>query len=149
RELAVTGPARITREFALDEYPVFLRAGALVPLNVSRDYTGLGDRASAGFRTWLVNPDADGRFTLWHPETHPDPQATTVTMRAGDTLRIAFAGRAERHLLRVITARAPRRVICDGRELAEGAGWNFDAARGALVIRSPDAKSAKYEISWR
>lgn len=149
RESAVAGPARITREFPLDEYPVYLRAGALVPLNVSRDYTGLGDRASAGFRTWLVNPDADGRFTLWHPETHPEPQATTVTMRAGDVLRIDFTGRAGRHLLRVITARAPRRVVCDGRDLAEGVDWSFDAARGALVIRSPDATAAKYEISWR
>ncbi|MEY4004799.1 MAG: hypothetical protein RLZZ221_895 [Verrucomicrobiota bacterium] len=145
----VAGPARITREFPLDEYPVYLRAGAVVPLNVSRDYTGLGDRASAGFRTWLVNPEADGRFTLWHPETHPDPQSSTVTMRAGDVLRINFTGRAEHHLLRVITGRAPRRVVCDGRDLAEGSGWNFDAARGALVVRSPDATAAKYEISWR
>jgi len=148
KQPAIAGPSRITREFPLDEYPVYLRAGALVPLNVSRDYTGLGDPASAGFRTWLINPDADGRFTLWQPESHPDPQSTTVTMQAGDVLRIDFTGRAERHLLRVITARAPRRVVCDGRDLAEGSGWNFDAARGALVIKSPSVSAARYEISW-
>ena len=146
---AMQGPARISREFPLDEYPVFLRAGALVPLNVARDYTGLGDRASAGFRTWLVNPGADGRFTLWHPETHPVPESTTVTMREGNPLRITFSGRAEPHLLRVITALPPARVARDGRELADGAGWSFDTTRGALVIRAAAGTASSYEITWR
>ena len=146
---AIKGPARISRDFPLDEYPVFLRAGALVPLNVTRDYTGLGDPASAGFRTWLINPDADGRFTLWQPESHPDPQSTTVTMQEGNPLRIAVSGRAEPHVLRVIMAEQPARVTRDGRELAEGADWSFDAPRGALVIRPAAGINSSYEITRR
>ena len=134
-EAPVAGPVSLTREFPLDEYPVYLREGALVPLNVTRDYTGLGDRESAGFRTWLVNPGADGRFILWHPETHPEPESTTVAMTGGDPLRIKFSGRREPHLLRVIAGQRPRSVVLDGRELTEGAEWTFDQTRGALIIQ--------------
>ncbi len=149
KESPLVGPRKISREFPLDEYPVYLRAGALVPLNISRPYTGLGDRDSAGFRTWLINPGANGRFTLWHPETHPDPESTTVTLTNGEPLRIEFAGRREPHLLRVIAAQRPRSVVCDGRGLAEGSDWEFDAAHGVLVVRTREYAAGAYEISWR
>ncbi len=51
------GPAEIPREFPLDEYPVFVREGAVIPMKVSRPYAGFGDGGSAGFTTWLVYPD--------------------------------------------------------------------------------------------
>jgi len=70
-------------------------------------------------------------------------------MREGNPLRITFSGRAEPHLLRVITARGPARVVRDGRELAEGADWNFDESRGALVIRAASSITSTYEITWR
>ena len=143
------GPARITRDFPLDEYPVYLRAGALVPLNVTRDYTGLGDRASAGFRTWLIHPGADGRFTLWHPESHPEPEATTVKLTAGDPVRVDLSGRGEPHLLRVLVPRAPREVTRNGIALAPGADWTYDAARGTLVVVGREAGPARYAIAWR
>src|SRR5438552_10699105 len=38
------GPAAVTRDFPLDEFPVFVREGAVVPLKVKRPYTGLGDQ---------------------------------------------------------------------------------------------------------
>ena len=145
----LAGPVRLTREFPLDEYPVYLREGALVPLNVTRDYTGLGDRESAGFRTWLVNPGADGRFTTWHPETHPKPESTTAAMTGGDPLRIKFSGRREPHLLRVIAGQGPRSVVLDGRELTEGAEWTFDQTRGALSVRTRDYAQGEYVIRWR
>jgi alpha-D-xyloside xylohydrolase len=148
-EASLAGPVRLTREFPLDEYPVYLREGALVPLNVTRAYSGLGDRESSGWRTWLVNPGADGRFTLWHPETHPEPEATTVSMTAGDPLRVTFSGRREPHLLRVITGNRPRSVVRDGRELAEGADWSFEQERGVLVVRTRDYERGEYRISWR
>lgn len=144
-----TGPARISREFPLDEYPVYLREGALVPLNVSRGYSGFGDRDSAGFRTWLINPGADGRFTLWHPETHPDPHSTTVTMSAGEPLRVMFSGKHEPHLLRVIAGGRPRSLTRDGHELMEGTDWSFDASAGALVVRAREYERGEYRIYWR
>ncbi|MDW8310414.1 MAG: glycoside hydrolase family 31 protein, partial [Verrucomicrobiales bacterium] len=59
------GPGQITRSFPLDEYPVFLREGAIVPLNVTRPYTGFGDTNTAGHVTWLIYPARESAFTLW------------------------------------------------------------------------------------
>jgi alpha-D-xyloside xylohydrolase len=145
---SVQGPATITREFPLDEYPVYLREGAIVPLNVARAYTGLGDRDSAGHRTWLIEPGASGRFTLWHPESHPQPESTTVTMEAGPTLRITFAGKHEPHLLRVRAEAAPRSVRRDGKLLGAGGDWRYDGAQQALVIRTREYERGEYEIAW-
>jgi len=50
------GPGQITRDFPLDEFPVFVREGSIVPLKVTSGYTGFGDRGSAEFTTWLIYP---------------------------------------------------------------------------------------------
>lgn len=145
----ITGPAQITRSFPLDEYPVFIREGAIVPLNVSRHYTGFGDTNSTGHVTWLMYPAGEGAFTLWHPDTHPNPEATTVRVRSGDAaLQIEFSGRHTPHILRIHAARRPAAVRLDGQPLREGEEWTFDSGAERLVIRRHDAPAARYEVTW-
>jgi alpha-glucosidase (family GH31 glycosyl hydrolase) len=143
------GPAAITRQFPLDEYPVFIREGAVIPLKVTRDYTGFGDRDSAEFTTWLIYPDGKSQFTLWHPKTHPKPEQTAVTVDNNTTLKIEFTGRQEPHLLRIHSERTPSRVLLDGEDLAEGAAWKFDAGQERLIIQTRVYDHGRYEISWR
>ena len=95
------GPQQLTRDFPLDEFPVFVRDGAIVPLKVTRPYTGFGDQDSADFTTWLIYPKGQGEFTLWNPETHPKPKSTTVKVDSGPLLKIAFSGKHAPHVLRV------------------------------------------------
>jgi len=142
----VSGPAEIRREFPLDEFPVYVREGAVIPLKISRPYTGFGDTNSTGFTTWLVYPDGKSRFTLWHPESHPKPENTTLTVDSGPTLKLEFSGKREPHILRIFTPTKPARVALDGAELAEGEGWQFDAARHRLIIRTRDYAQGSYEI---
>lgn len=142
------GPATITRDFPLEEYPVFLRDGAIVPLKVTRDYTGLGDRASADLTTWLVYPAGTNSFTLWYPETHPDPEPTTLWMETSDTvLKLEFSGRRSPHLLRVFATRAPTSVKLDGWELAPET-WHYDAVRRMVIIRTREYQQGRYELRW-
>lgn len=146
----IHGPVQLTRDFPLDEYPVFVRDGAVVPLNVSRPYTGLGDRDSAGFRTWLIYPNGSAEFTLHHPETHPEPETTSVRVdaRAG-LLRIRFSGKQEPHILRIRTDKKPATVTRDAEPLVEGAEWTFDPAAGRVVIPTRSYTGGAYEIGWR
>lgn len=143
------GPATITRNIPLDEYPVFVREGAVIPLKVTRAYTGLGDRESADFTTWLIYPAGKSQFTLWHPESHPQPKQTTVTVAAGANLTIEFSGQPEPHLLRIHAPRPPAKVIRDNQPLTEGEAWRYDAARASLNIRTREYQNGRYEISWR
>ena len=140
------GPAELKREFPLDEFPVFVREGGVIPLTVTRSYTGFGDTNSAGFKTWLIYPGGNSQFTLWHPETHPKPEKTTVTVQTGQSLKIEFSGRREPHILRVFSTAKPARVVLDGSELTEADSWQFDAARERLIIRTRDYAQGRYEI---
>jgi alpha-glucosidase (family GH31 glycosyl hydrolase) len=140
------GPGELTREVPLDEYPVFVREGALIPMRISRPYTGLGDTNSENYITWLIYPGRNSQFTLWHPDSHPRPEQTMVAMTSGQPLKIEFAGRKNPHILRIFKPLKPQRVVLDGTELVEGATWWHDAGRQRLTIKSPDYASGRYEI---
>lgn len=49
--------------------PVFLKLGAIIPMEVERDYTGHGTRESAGSLTLLVYPSGTSTFRYYDDET--------------------------------------------------------------------------------
>jgi alpha-glucosidase (family GH31 glycosyl hydrolase) len=143
------GPVQLTRQFPLDEFPVFVREGAVVPLKVTRSYTGLGNNDSAEFTTWLIYPHGKSEFTLWHPENHPNPEKTTVKVDFNKSLRIEMSGKHEPHILRVFSKEKPVTITLDGESLAEGDAWAFDANGEKLVIKTRNYSNGRYEISFR
>lgn len=142
------GPQQLTRNFPLDEFPVFVRDGAIVPLKVTRPYTGFGDKDSADFTTWLIYPNGRSEFTLWHPETHPNPEATTLKVDAGPTLQIEFDGKHEPHILSIVTPNKPAAITLDGEILPEGRAWNFDGVQQRLIIKTRVHTNGTYVITW-
>ena len=66
--IVIDGPAKIEREFPLDEYPVYVREGAIIPMDIKRDYTGIGNKDSEGYLTLLIYPDGKNEFTVHHPD---------------------------------------------------------------------------------
>lgn len=143
------GPQQVTRDFPLDEFPVFVRDGAVVPLKVTRPYTGFGDQNSADFTMWLIYPNGKGEFTLWHPETHPKPEATTVKVDSGLSLKIEFSGKHAPHILRIFAKEKPASITLDGQVLLEGDSWKFDAEARRIIIKTRDYAEGKYAVSWR
>ncbi|MSU49986.1 MAG: hypothetical protein EXS37_13025 [Opitutus sp.] len=143
----LAGARPVTRDFPLDEFPVFVRDGAIIPLKVTRPYTGFGDRDSAEFTTWLIYPRGRNSFTLHHPETHPKPGQTTVIVDAGDQLRINFSGEKQAHLLRILAKVKPASVTLDGKAVREGDGWRFEANDHRLIITTRDYVHGAYVIS--
>lgn len=143
------GPSEVKRDFPLDEFPVFVRDGAVIPLRVTRSYTGFGDQDSAAFTTWLIYPHRKTEFTLWHPESHPKPEKTTVTVEFNDSLKIGFTGKHEPHILRVLTRQKPSAITLDGKHLVEGEAWTFDPKAQRLIIKTRDYEGGSYLVSWR
>ena len=140
------GPRQLTRDFPLDEFPVFVRDGAVIPLKVTRPYTGFGDRDSADFTTWLIYPNGQSEFTLWHPESHPEPEATTVKVVSGQGLKIEFKGKHEPHILRILVDKEPSDISLDGHHLPEGEGWRFDTDTRRVIIKTRDYAEGAYLI---
>jgi alpha-D-xyloside xylohydrolase len=143
------GPTQITRRFPLDEYPVFIREGAIVPLRVSRAYTGLGDKDSAEFLTWLIHPGGRSEFTVYHPDAHPTLESTKLTVDCGQALTIRISGKRVPYILRIFAERKPTSVVLDGRKMQEGESWIFAPDLRRLIIKSSEAAGEEYVVSWR
>jgi alpha-glucosidase (family GH31 glycosyl hydrolase) len=151
-EEVVSGPTQLQRNFPLEEFPVFVRDGAVLPLKVSRPYTGFGDTNSAAYTTWLVYPEGTSQFTLWHPESHPQPEKTTLKLdnryRGEISFSLEFSGKHDPHILRIHSRSKPERIVLDGHDLLEGRAWSFDAAQQRLVIKTQDYTQGRYEILY-
>jgi len=142
----IEGPATFTRDFPLDEFPVYIRDGAIIPLDVKRAYTGLGDRDSEGLLTLLIYPTAAvNTFTVHHPDGSGQT-AVTTTSTSAEGHQIALEGVVPRHILRVFSGWKPAAVRLDGQEpMEEGREWSYDEKAKLVVIRSRESGS-RYEL---
>lgn len=140
------GPATIDMIVTDDRYPVFIRSGSIIPLNVVNDHGGHGTKASAGFTTLDIYPDPAraAAFSLWDASG----EATRLTAAlTADRLAVGVhGGAARKYVLRALTAKRPGAVQIDGSPLATSA-WRYDAADHRLwittdVIRDADVVAA-------
>lgn len=141
REVLV-GPRTLTRRFELDEFPVYVRDGSVLPLEVRRSYTGFGDASSSNLVTWAVWPRGTHHFEVRHPEGSGQ---TRLTVESGPTLRLSLSGVPKAHRLRIHRSSAPQEVRCDG-ELLSPEAWRYDAARQHLWITRRQPGNNRYEI---
>ena len=59
------GGTEITREYSIVESPIFIKSGAIIPLEINTDVTGIGDESFAGKTVVLIYPDGKSKF-LYH-----------------------------------------------------------------------------------
>ena len=138
-------PITFEREYPLDEFPVYVREGAIIPLNVERGYTGLGNEGNKGAITWLVYPGVDHQFTVHHP----DKSGSSTVAMANFTDRIEFSLKEMKKpsIFNVRLEQKPSSLNFNGKELVESVDFWYDTAilrltakitvvnDGVLVIR--------------
>lgn len=123
----------LERDFPMEEFPVFVKEGAIIPLNIKRKYTGLGDSTSEGFVTILIFPNAMNAFTYYDPRTNQD---TKISYRTEKTdLRISIEGKKIPHILRIHSSKPPKNIMLDGQELAR-ASWIYDKQLQKVIIKT-------------
>lgn len=117
----------------LERMPLFVKQGAIVPLEVEDDSTGLGDATSKGKLTVLWAP---GTGASTFPLRELDDSATTLSAN-GNELMLSRAVRPV--VLRVLTATAPSRVEVGG------AMKGFTMSNGFVVVPL-DASTAEVRV---
>lgn len=140
----ITGPATFERQYPLDEYPVYIREGAIVPLNVSREYTGIGNMHSTGYLTWLIYPDGNQHFTVHHPDT--SGSTSLVVQDNPDNTIITLEGLHKPHILRINMAAKPKKVELDNSVLMDSVNYTFDEKLKKLIIKTVCYSIGKYKI---
>jgi len=140
----INGPAKIEREFPLEEYPVYIKEGAIIPLNVKRSYTNLGDETSEGYVTLLIYPDKKSEFTLHHPDKNG---STTINVLNGqEKINISLSGKKVPHILRVHLKNKPQKVELDNRLIHDPTDYTFDENQQKLIVKTQEYQSGNYTI---
>lgn len=139
------GPSTTRRTYPLEEAPVYIRDGAIIPLNVSRSYTGYGDAESKGFVTWLVYPAGNTEFEMVHAD---GSGKTRLESRMSSQLTLQISGVHKPHILRVHMIFPPLKVQLDMKALEEGLDWTYDRDRAKLIIRTKDYAEGKYVVDY-
>lgn len=87
------GGQRVEREYTLDEFPLFVRAGSIVPLGPVVEHTGQRPDAPWEIR---VYPGADGSFTLYEDDgetyRYERGERATTALRWDDARRTLHVG---------------------------------------------------------
>jgi len=140
----VQGPVTFEKEFPLDEFPVYIREGAIVPMNVTRGYTGIGDKSSDGLLTLLIYPEGNSEFTVHHPD-----KSGSTSVKVEDhpgQMTVSLEGIHKPHMLNIKLSAKPKKVELDNAVLADSVSYNFDEKRRKLVIRTKSYLIGKYTI---
>ncbi|HEU5402182.1 MAG TPA: TIM-barrel domain-containing protein [Terriglobales bacterium] len=155
------GPAKLERTFALNELPVYVRAGAIIPMEPKMEHT---DQKPLDPLILEIYPGAngkarvyeDGENTLGYKKTEYTFTPVTYTEKGEDVrVRISavegsFPGMlTERsYEARFVMSWPPEQVMWNGQPLGKAAdenaiGWRYDGDTMTLIVRTPKAKTSE------
>lgn len=126
------------REYPLDEFPVYIREGAIVPLNVQRSYTGLGSEANKGSLTWLIYPGKDNQFTVYHPDKGGSSKVSMTNHP--DRIELNLNEMKMPSVFNIRMEQKPSKLIFDGNELTYPCDYIYDAEKLRLTVKITRAK---------
>jgi len=140
----IKGPLTFVRDFPLDEFPVYIREGAIVPMNIKRDYTVIGDKNSEGYLTFLIYPDGKNEFTVHHPDKSGSTAVKVEDQK--EQMTISLEGVHKSHILNIHLAAKPKEVELDETILSDSFNYKFDEKRSKLIIKTGNYTTGKYTI---
>jgi alpha-glucosidase (family GH31 glycosyl hydrolase) len=140
----INGPLSFRRDFPLEEYPVYIREGAIVPMNIERSYTGLGTEANKGSLTWLIYPGVDNQFTVFHPDN--SGSSTVIMVNHPETIDITMKDTKKLSILNIHLDQQPKRVSFDQMELSDSIDYKYDLQKSKLIVRFSEIKDGVLTI---
>mgnify|MGYP001405830881 CR=1 FL=1 len=97
--------------FSLDEFPVFIRKGAIIPMNVTNDETGFGTELSKNYTTVAIYPQqGEKKFGLYEEK---EKGAMIAYSKDKDSLNISCTPTKRSLLFRVYGEPTPQMVESD------------------------------------
>jgi alpha-glucosidase (family GH31 glycosyl hydrolase) len=140
----IEGPSTFHMEFPLEEYPVFVREGAVIPVSIKRSYTNIGDTLSDGYLTFLIYPDKVSSFTVHHPDK--SGSTTIHAENKNEKIIISLTGVKIPHILNIHFDKKPVKIELDGQILSEKENFSFDGSKHKLKIRTIKYGQGNYTI---
>jgi len=142
----IEGSSSFTQKFPLDEYPVYIREGAIIPMDIKRSYTGIGSEDDDGFLTFLVYPEqGSNSFEVFREKE----KSTKLSYQMeNEVLSVELDGKKCPHILNILTENQAVKVELDGDQLIEGTDFEYLPTAKKLRIRTTNYKKGNYKISF-
>jgi Glycosyl hydrolases family 31 TIM-barrel domain/Glycosyl hydrolase family 31 C-terminal domain/Domain of unknown function (DUF5110) len=156
------GPAQVDRSFSIDQIPVYLKAGAIVPMQPPMLHTGQKPVDPLIVNVWPLAPGASSSYSLYEDSGKWIEYQMGVFTRTpihaeqtGDTLRVeigpvqgSYPGmlRTRGYKLRLPADWPPASVTVSGKPVPQGGagklGWTFEGNTLTTVIPVPSFSTA-------
>ncbi len=140
-----TGPTNVERSFSIEQIPIYLRAGAIVPMQPAMLYTGQKPVNPLIVNIWPLKPGTSSHYSLYEDNSVSVEYQRGVFTRTpihasqtGDTLHVEigpvqgnFPGmlKTRSYQLRLPADWPPSSVTVDGKPIPQSqpghAGWSF------------------------
>ena len=140
------GDKTFEMEFPMDEFPVFIKEGAIIPMNIKRDYTQIGNKDSDGFTTILIYPTGQNSFTFYHLDSGDKTEISYK--KSNENLEVQLVGTKIPHILNIHSSKEPIIVELDGVILKRDDNWNYNSEKQKLVIKTKNYKNGNYGIKY-
>lgn len=142
----INGNKSFDKEYSLDEFPVFIKEGAIIPMNISRSYTNIGDSSSEGFTTIQIYPNGQNRFVFNHLDSEEETVISYVLKESN--ISIHLEGKHISHILHIKAKSIPKIVELDDQLLEMERDWNYDKVKERIIIKTSIYDQGNYKISY-
>jgi alpha-glucosidase (family GH31 glycosyl hydrolase) len=150
----------VERKFAINEYPIYVKAGSIIPM-YNDEVQHLDENPEA--ITFAVYPGANGEFNLYEDNGNDqlyDKQHAITTVKStmqGRALSIVVSGaegsysgmpKKRDYIVKVYSSEMPQRIEVNGKAIGfskdlKASGWNYTGKEFCLNIALPESKSNK------
>ncbi len=120
---------KIERSYALDQFPLFVKAGAIIPMNINSDVTGIGDASMAGTKTVLIYPNGVSTRMLHLPDGEGTEYTDCLVSYDETHGRLAVKHNANDKFTFIIKG------LEKVKKVRGASSWQWDAARKTLVAK--------------
>jgi alpha-glucosidase (family GH31 glycosyl hydrolase) len=140
---AVDGPFTFEQEFPLDEYPVFIKEGAIIPMNIERSYTRIGTEENKDYLTVLIYPDSEQTFYVFDKQNQERTEIKVID--SNTDIQIQISGKKIPHILKIHVEQAPKKIILDNKILSKDK-YYYEIETNKLVIKTKNYTNGIYKI---
>ncbi|MCF6222464.1 MAG: hypothetical protein L3J34_01920 [Flavobacteriaceae bacterium] len=143
----ITGNTAFKKEYPMDEFPVYIKEGAIIPMHIERAYTNIGDENSNGYTTILIYPKDENNFTFYHTDAKGETKIS-YQQNNDKQLIVSLKGDKIKHILRIHSDTKPKKIVLEGELLPETEIWNYDIAKQKIIIKTQKLNKGNYEIKY-
>ncbi len=143
----ITGNTTLKNEYPMDEFPVYIKEGAIIPMHIERTYTNIGDVNSKDFTTVLIYPKKENSFIYYHTDRKGETEIS-YNQTSDNILNINIKGTGFQHILQIHSKIVPKEISLDGNILLEKEIWNYDSEKQKIIIKNKYFNKGNYEIKY-